>query len=324
MRPQIGTHISRRLAYVIPVWLGISLLAFSIAGLAPGDPAAMILQQRTGEQPTLEAIQELREELGLDDSFPARYSRWLVDAIRGDLGTSYRSGASVFREIAARFPSTIQLAIGALMLGVAISLPLGVVAAVRYGSAIDHMSRLLSLLGTAIPSFVLGYLLILFFSVTLGVLPVAGSAGWRNLVLPVLTLGLGEAATLVRLTRANMLEVLGEDYVRTARAKGLPHLLVLTRHALRNALNPLVTLTGVRAGRLLGGAVIVETIFAREGVGKLLVDSIQARDYPMIQGFVLFSGTVFLLTNLLVDLGYLALDPRVRLGALPETANAQR
>ncbi len=302
----------RRLLSLIPVLLGISLLAFSLANLAPGDPAEMILQQR-GDIPTRDAVEELRGRLGLNDPFPIRYAHWLGDAVRGDFGVSYRTGAPVFRSLAERFPATLQLAAGALAVSMLIALPLGVVAAVRRDSVVDHLSRLISLLGTSIPSFVLGYALILLFGVTLNLLPVAGSGDWRYLVLPVLTLGLSEAASLTRLTRANMLEVLEEDYVRTARAKGVPGRTLLFRHALRNALNPLVTLAGVRAGRLLGGAVIVETIFARPGLGQLVVDSIHDRDYPMIQGFVLFMGTVFAVANLVVDLSYARLDPRVRL-----------
>lgn len=305
--------LSRRFASLVLVLLGLSIFAFSLANLTPGDPAERILQQR-GDIPTREAVEQLREELGLNAPFTLRYARWLGNTLRGDLGASYRTGAPVLGSYADRFGATLQLAAGALVISLLVSLPLGVLAAVRRDSWVDHFTRLISLLGTSIPSFVLGYALILFFGVTLNWLPVTGAGGWRYLVLPVVTLGLSDAASLMRLTRANMLETLGEDYVRTARAKGVAPPGLFLRHALRNALNPIVTLAGMRVGRLLGGAVIVETIFARPGIGQLIVDSIHDRDYPMIQGFVLFMGTMLVLANFVVDLSYAALDPRIRLG----------
>jgi peptide/nickel transport system permease protein len=246
-----------------------------------------------------------------------RYARWVARAARGDLGLSYRTGAPVENALVERLPSTIELAAASLFLSILVALPLGAAAALRQGTWVDHLSRVIALFGTSVPSFLLGYALMLLFAVSLHLLPVAGSDGPASLVMPVLTLAMSETAALTRLTRASMLDVLGEDYVRTARAKGLPQRLVVIRHALRNALNPLVTLTGVRAGRLLGGAVIVETIFARPGIGKLVVDSIHDRDYPLIQGFVLLMGTVFVLANLIVDLSYAGLDPRVRLSGGP-------
>jgi len=310
-------YISRRALYLIPVWLGISLLAFALGNLAPGDPVEMILQQRTGEVPTRAAVEQLREQLGLNAPAPVRYARWVARAARGDLGLSYRTGAPVENALVERLPSTIELAAASLFLSILVALPLGAAAALRQGTWVDHLSRVIALFGTSVPSFLLGYALMLLFAVSLHLLPVAGSDGPASLVMPVLTLAMSETAALTRLTRASMLDVLGEDYVRTARAKGLPQRLVVIRHALRNALNPLVTLTGVRAGRLLGGAVIVETIFARPGIGKLVVDSIHDRDYPLIQGFVLLMGTVFVLANLIVDLSYAGLDPRVRLSGGP-------
>lgn len=313
MADGLTSYVLRRLWSLLPVWLGISLLAFALGNLAPGDPVEMILQQRTGEIPTRAAVEQLREQLGLNAPAPLRYARWVAQAARGNLGLSYRTGAPVAQALLERLPSTLHLAVASLLLSILIALPLGVAAAVRRGSWVDHTSRLIALLGTSVPAFLVGYALIMLFAVTLHLLPVAGSDGAASLVLPVLTLAMAEAAALTRLTRASMLEVLGEDYVRTARAKGVPHRRVLARHALRNALNPLVTLTGVRAGRLLGGAVIVETVFARPGIGRLVVDSIHDRDYPLIQGFVLLMGTIFLLANLAVDLSYAKLDPRMRL-----------
>ena len=313
MSLRLARFISRRLLYLVPVWLGVSLLAFSLANLAPGDPAELMLVRQTGQSPSAEAVAQLREELGLNGPAPVRYVRWLAKVASGDLGESYRTGAPVLELLVARFPSTLELALSAMLLAILIALPLGAVAAIRQDSITDHFARLVALIGASLPGFVVGYLLILLFAVTLRLLPVAGSDGWRYLVLPVLTLGIGEAAALVRLTRANMLEVLTEDYVRTARGKGAPSHTVFVRHALRNALNPVITLSAVRFGRLLGGAAIVETIFARPGVGKTVVDAIHDRDYPVIQGFILFAGTVFLLANLLVDVMYPLLDPRVRL-----------
>jgi peptide/nickel transport system permease protein len=304
----------------VPVWLGISLLAYGLANLAPGDPARTILQRQKGEVPSDEEVQALRQQLGLDDPFPIRYGRWLAHAAQGDLGTSYRTGEPVLRGLADRFVATLQVATAALLIGVAIAVPLGMLSAVRRDRPIDHGARLLALVGASMPSFWLGYVLVIAFAVTLKILPVAGYGGVEHLALPALTLGLGAAASLTRLTRASLLEVLDEDYVRTARAKGLSTRAAVVHHALRNALIPITTMTGIRFGHLLGGAVIVETVFAWPGIGKYVVDSIYDRDYPTIQGFVLFMGSVFVLLNLVVDLSYVWLDPRVRLGGGRERA----
>ncbi len=272
----------------------------------------MILQRETGEPPSAEAVRQLRGELGLDAPPVVRYVRWVRQAITGDLGRSYRTGLPVTTTLIGAFPNTLRLTLTALLLGVIVALPLGVLAAVRRNTAFDQLSRILALVGTSVPSFLLGYLLILFFAVMLGVLPATGSDGWRYLVLPALTLALSEAGALTRLTRAGMLEVLREDYLVTARAKGVGTRSVLMRHALRNAVNPIVSLAGVRLGRLLGGAFIVETIFARPGIGKTVVDSIQDRDYPTIQGFIVVMGTLFVVINLAVDIFHHWLDPRIR------------
>lgn len=308
-------YIARRLVNLVPVWLGISILAYGLANLAPGDPAEIILRRQTGEQPSDEAVQALRQQLGLNDPLPVRYGRWLEHGVTGDLGTSYRTGQPVLRELSDRFPATLLLAVAALIVGVVIAVPLGVVSAARMNRPIDHVSRILALLGASVPSFWLGYVLIIAFAVSLKLLPVAGYGDLPHLVLPAFTLGLGAAASLSRLTRANVLEVLEEDFVRTARAKGLSERRAIVTHALRAALIPTVTVIGMRFGQLLAGAVIVETVFAWPGIGKFVVDSIYDRDYPTIQGFVLFMGTVVVLLNLLVDVSYVWFDPRVRLGA---------
>jgi peptide/nickel transport system permease protein len=308
-------YIARRLAYLVPVWLGISILAFTLALLAPGDPVRQVLQAGGIDAPSPEQVMAMRRELGLDQPGPVRYAIWLGDAVRGDLGRSYRTGEPVLQSLIDRFPRTAQLALLAVGLGLIIAVPLGIVSAVFRDSAVDQLARLGALIGASVPSFWLSYLLILFFAVQLKVLPVAGASEPRHIVLPALTLAIGAAASLTRLTRSAMLEELFQDYVRTARSKGLRERVVVVTHALRNALIAIVTITGIRLAALLGGAVIVETIFAWPGIGKYVVDSIFNRDYPTIQGFVLFTGTVVLLVNLAVDVSYVWLDPRVRLGA---------
>ena len=299
----------------MPVWLGISILAFALALLAPGDPVRQVLQAGGIDAPSPEQVMEMRRELGLDAPGPVRYARWLGGAVRGDLGSSYRTGEPVLQSLIDRFPRTAVLALIAVGLGLVIAVPLGVISAVFRDSPVDQLARLGALVGASVPSFWLAYLLILFFAVQMRVLPVAGASEPRHIVLPALTLAIGAAASLTRLTRSAMLEELFQDYVRTARSKGLRERVVVVTHALRNALIAIVTITGIRLAALLGGAVIVETIFAWPGIGKYVVDSIFNRDYPTIQGFVLFTGTVVLLVNLAVDVSYVWLDPRVRLGA---------
>ena len=307
-------YILRRLIYLVPIWLGISFVAFSLANLTPGDPARLMLQRDLGRQPTAEEVSAARADMHLDDPFVVRYVRWLQNAVTGDLGTSYRTGESVLGALASRFPNTLQIAGLGMAFAVVVALPLGVLAALWRNSPLDHFSRVLALLGASMPSYWLAYLLILLFSVKLNMLPVAGMGSWQHLILPSVTLGMVGCASLMRLTRSEMLEVLGQDFVRTGRAKGLGTGAVVVRHALRNALIPVTTVAGMRFAGLLGGAVIVETIFAWPGIGKFVLDSIFDRDYPVVQGFVVFMGTVFLLINLLVDISYAWLDPRIRLG----------
>ena len=307
--------LARRLAGAVVVWLLVSILSFSLGTLAPGDPAQVMLLRRTGDPPSEIEVQRLRHQLGLDRPFVERYVRWLSAATHGDLGESYRSGRPVLGELRARFPATLALAVAALVVGLVIAVPLAVVSAAARDTAFDHGARIVALAGVSMPSYLLGYVLMLLFAVTLGLLPVSGAGGANHLVLPALTLGLGSGAGVTRMLRANLLDELGADYVRTARAKGLSELLVLTRHALRNALNPVVTVSALRFGRLLGEAVIVETVFAWPGIGRWMVESINDRDYPAIQGFVLYIATVFIVINVAVDLSYRTLDPRVRPGS---------
>jgi len=322
MSVAVTGYVSRRFLSIVPVWLGLSLLAFSLSSLAPGDPAEVMLRQQTGEPPGTAEVALLRQEMGLDQPFPIRYGRWLADALRGDLGESYSTGNPVARTLIMNLPPTLELALSSLILAIILGVPLGVVAAAKNGTAIDHSLRFVSLVGASIPAFVLGYLLILILAVNLRLFPVAGSGGWIHLALPAMTLALAESAALARLTRSSMMAVLREDYVRTARAKGLRSASVLTRHALRNALNPVVTLLGLRFGRLLGGAVIVEIVFSRAGLGTVMIDAIRDRDYSMIQGFILFIGSVFVASNLIVDVVYSRLDPRVRLDSEKEYRSA--
>ena len=309
----MGSFIVRRITLLIPVWIGISLLAFLLANFTPGDPARLVLQRELGHQPSGAQVAEARERLGLNDPMPIRYLNWLGGAVTGDLGTSYRNGKPVLESLAERFPTTLKIAALGLAMSIAVAIPLGVLAAVFRHTLIDHISRVFALAGAAMPSYWVAYLLILLMSVQLGWLPVAGSSTWQHMVLPSVTLGIGGSASLMRVVRSEMLENLGQDYVQTARAKGLTNSDVIVRHALRNALLPVSTILGMRLAGMLGGAVIVETIFSWPGVGKLVVDAIFDRDYPMIQGFVIFMGTVTLLINLVVDIGYGLIDPRVKM-----------
>jgi peptide/nickel transport system permease protein len=307
-------YLVRRILSLVPIWLGISLLAFALATLSPSDPAALILERNQDEPVTPEQLEAFRERHGLNDPFVVQYGRWVAGAAQGDLGESFRSGKPVLQELASRFPATLQVTVPGFAVAVLVAVGVGVLSAVRRGSLSDHGSRLAALLADSVPSFVLAYLLIIVFSVTFQLLPVAGRGSWRHLVLPVLSLGLTTSASLMRLTRSSLLEVLEEDYVRTARAMGLPWRSVVLGHALKNAVIPVVTYAALIFGSLVTGTVIVETVFGWPGVGKYVVDSIFARDYAVIQGFVVFTGSIFVVVNLVVDLLYVRLDPRVRLG----------
>lgn len=305
-------YLIKRLFYLIPVMLGVSIITFGLINLAPGDPAEIILRS-SGVEPTLEAVDALREELGLNDPVYIQYGRWFRDVLHLDLGQSYRTGRPVAEEIFSRFPATLELTVAAIFFMLLISIPSGILAALHRHAFVDHLSRIWALAGASLPGFWLGLLLIYYFSVKLGIFPVMGRGGLDHLVLPAVTLGFGMAATYARLLRASMLEVLGQDYIKVARARGLKEKLIVGRHALKNALLPVVTAFGMSFGHLLGGAVIVETIFAWPGVGKFFVDAIFNRDYPVIQGYALFMAVVFVIVNLLVDIAYVFLDPRIRL-----------
>lgn len=310
------TYIVRRLLLVFPTLIGISVISFGLILLAPGDPALVALRAQGMQMVTEENLQEVRQQMGLDQPVTARYVNWLGDVLRLEFGKSVRTGASVNRLLAERLPATAELAGVSLVLALLISLPLGIATAVRQHSAIDHAGRLLAFTGASMPGFWLALLLIYFFAVRLRWLPALGYGELKHVLLPAVALSLSIAPTYARLLRANMIEVLNQPYVTYARAKGLSEMIVVSRHALRNALIPFVTVFGISVAHLLAGAVVIETIFAWPGVGKLAVDAILARDFPVVQAFVLVAATFFVLTNLIVDLSYRLLDPRIRLGSV--------
>ena len=307
-------YIVRRLASLIPVLLGISLLAFAVGAMAPGDPVVSIYQQLYDQPPpNQEAVDTLRAELGLDAPVVVRYVRWLISAVQGDLGESYRTGQAVSTAIWEGIRVTLGLALASFIVGLIIAFPIGIFSAVRHDSAGDAVIRVVTMILAAMPSYWVAYLLILVFAVRLQLLPVIGFGSPEYAILPVATLALGSAVGLSRLIRSSMLETLGADYVRTAHAKGVRPLGVLTRHCLRNALIPVVTVMGRNLAGLLTGAVVVETVFSRPGAGRVIMDAISFRDYPVIQGFVLVSGSLCVCINLLVDISYVWINPRIRI-----------
>jgi peptide/nickel transport system permease protein/oligopeptide transport system permease protein len=301
-------YLLRRILIALPTLLGVVVLVFLMVRLAPGDPAVLL----AGEFATPETLEAIRARYGLDRSLPEQFLIYLEALLRGDLGESARSRSPVLEELKTYFPNTLELASAAILVAVLTGIPLGVLAALRPGSSLDLSVMVLALLGVSMPVFWFGLLAILIFSVGLGWFPVAGKGTLAHLVLPAITLGINATALLARMTRGTLLEVLSQDYIRTARAKGLAERVVIFKHALRNALIPVVTVVGLEFGTLLSGAVITETIFAWPGLGQLLVGSILARDYPVVQGAVLLVAISFVLINLLVDLLYATIDPRVR------------
>lgn len=311
-------YILRRLLLVVPTLLGISLLVFVLARLAPGDPARELLRRTIDRPPTAAELTAARHELGLDRPVPIQYLAWAGRAVRGDLGISYSTRRPVTAELSRRIPATLQLALPAAVLALVVATILGTISAVQRNRLVDQVVRAGSLAGASMPGFWLAYLLILLFSVRLSLLPVAGREQASSVILPVVTLMASPTAILTRFIRSSMLQTLGEDYVRTARAKGLPGRRVLGAHVLRNSLIPVVTAFGTSLGYLLAGAVVIESIFAWPGLGKLALDAILQRDYPVIQAFVLYTGLTFVAINLVVDLSYAVIDPRIRLGALQE------
>ncbi|RDZ33982.1 MULTISPECIES: nickel ABC transporter permease [unclassified Haloferax] len=304
-------YLLKRLVTTVLVLVGVSILTFSMTALTPGDPAVAALVEQTGHQPSEETVVAFREQHGLNEPFPVRYADWAIDALSGDLGQSYSSEQTVASMIGQRLPNTIELAAASMVIAIAIAVPAGVASAVNPGGRVDYAAQFGALVGVSMPNFWLGYLLIIVAALWLDLFPVAGSGGLDHLVLPAVTLGSGMSAVIARLVRTTMLDVLDAPYIRTARSKGLRERIVVYKHALRNALVPVVTIAGLQLSYVLNGAVVVEAVFQRPGLGTLLVDAIFARDYPVIQGVTLLVGVIFVLTNLAVDLTYRYLDPRI-------------
>jgi peptide/nickel transport system permease protein/oligopeptide transport system permease protein len=305
------TYLARRLLAVVPVLFGVTLAVFSMLFLVPGDPVKIMLAEFVT---TPDQVAQMRAQLHLDEPILKQYGRFVANAARGDLGTSIRSRRAVSTEIGENVGSTAQLAVASMAVAVAIGVPLGLMAALFRSSWFDAGSMIVALLGVSMPSFWLGLLMIVTFSLHLGWFPATGGGDLWHLVLPSVTLGMIASAIIARLTRSSMLEVLGQDYVRTARAKGLAWWGVVVRHALKNALIPVITIFGLQFGNLLAGAVIVETVFSRPGLGRLIVGGILAKDFPLVQGTVLFVATAYVLINVLIDMAYAFVDPRIRFG----------
>ncbi len=304
-----------RLLLLIPTWLGISLLAFTLSSASPGDPAELILNAQLDDPPTREQLADFRARTGLDDPWVVQYVNFVGDLLSGDMGTSFRTGEPVRTQIFDRVGATLQIAVPAFALSLGLAVACGTIAALRRNRLADHISRTLAMLFESVPTFVLAYVLIIVFSVKLGWFPVAGRGSLKHVVLPVLTLSLASFATMMRLMRSSMLDALGEDHIRTARALGLKPRTVVWRWALKSAVGPVISLAGLVLAGFITGTVIVETVFSWPGVGRYAVDAVFERDYPVVQGFVVFTGTVFLVVNLIVDVLYASLDPRVRLGS---------
>ena len=309
-RMGVGEYVLRRLILMVPTLFGVSLAAFAIVRAAPGDPARIL----AGMLASAEEVERLRRELGLDLLLPVQYVRYLRRLLVGDLGASMETGAPVLHEIGLRLGPTVLLAVVATALAALFGVLAGVLAATRRRTGWDYAAMMVALFGVSVPVFWLGLMLILVFAVRLQWLPAGGFRSPQGLILPAITLAAFSQAVIARMTRSSLLEVLGQDYVRTARAKGVPGRRVVWRHALRNALVPVVTVVGLQFGTLLGGSVLTETTFAWPGMGRLLVRAIAARDYTVIQGAVLVFALMFMVVNLVVDLLYAVIDPRVRYG----------
>lgn len=308
----MGRYILSRVLQLLPVLWLITLIVFMIMHVLPGDPAELMLAGAEGGAITPERLRELHAEMGLDDPLVVQYLRFVGHAMIGDLGQSIRFRMPVSELILDRFASTLELAVFGLLVALLIGVPLGMLAALRQNTAIDTAAMGIAYVSASMPIYWLGLVSILIFSFILGWFPPAGGEGWQTLVLPAVTLGLVSSGLVARLIRSSMVEVLAEDYIRTSRAKGLPERLVLWRHGLKNALIPVVTMVGLQFGGMLAGAVVTETVFSRPGVGRLVVSAILAKDYPLVQGCIIFLATVYLTVNLAVDVAYAWLDPRIR------------
>lgn len=293
---------------LIPVVIGVSIIVFILMQMTPGDPAQIILGPQAGE----EDVQNLREQMGLNDPLIVQYFRFLLGIATFDFGTSIQDGQPVLQQILSHFPATIKLTLAAMVVALLIGIPIGIISSTRQYSFFDNVSTLGGLVGFSMPNYWLSMMLILLFSVQLGWLPVSGYGGLIFLVLPAISLGTQTAAVFLRMTRSSMLEVLHSDYIRTARAKGITERKVVYAHALRNALIPIITVVGLQVGALLEGAILTEAVFAWPGIGRFMIDAINAKDFPVVQGSVVFIAFVFVFVNLLVDILYAYVDPRIK------------
>ena len=301
-------YIVKRILLMIPVLIGVSFIVFTIISLTPGDPGTIVL----GPDAPLEGIDALNEELGYYDPLPIKYGRWLLSAVTGDFGESYRTGNPVFNEIFARFPNTLKLATIAIILSIIIGVPIGIISAVKQYSALDYTGTVTALFFASVPQFWLGLMSLLIFAVELKVLPSTGNATWKHYILPTLAMALPCAAKNLRLTRSTMLEVIRTDYVRTARAKGVSRKSIIWKHELPNALMPIITNIGINFGTLLGGTVVIESVFGMQGVGTLTMTSIRQKDIPQVVASIVFLALIYSVMMLIVDIAYAYIDPRVK------------
>jgi ABC-type dipeptide/oligopeptide/nickel transport system permease component len=304
-------YIGRRLLWAIPVLWGVATLVFVIMRLLPGDPAALMLSEAGG---SAQAIAELRADLGLDDSLLVQYGRYIANLAQGDLGTSLFTRRPVAETIAEQLLSTIELAIAAMFVAISLGTTMGIAAAMRRGTWLDTFVTAISVTGISIPIFWSAILLIWLFALILGWLPATGQGGFAHLILPALVLGFASGGAITRLVRAGLLEVLDQEFISTARAKGLCERTILSRHALKNAFIPVITVIGLQFGFLLGGTVVVETVFSRPGIGRLMLNAILWKDLPVVQGVVMLAALVYTLVNVAIDVAYAYLDPRIRYG----------
>jgi ABC-type dipeptide/oligopeptide/nickel transport system permease component len=311
-------YIVGRLAATIPILLGVSLAVFSMLQFIPGDPVLLMMSETGSGAKMADASDEtyhrIRHELGLDQPLHVQFGQFLWKAVQGDLGRSFRSNQQVTAMIAAAFPNTVKLTLAGLGVAIPVGILLGTVAAVRHNSLLDNLSMVVALFAVSMPSFWFGIMLLLIFALHLNLLPATGFGSPEAMILPAVALGLSSAAIIARLIRSSLLEVLGMEYITTARAKGLGDRMVVLKHALKNAMIPVVTAVGLQFGALLGGAVVVETVFARPGLGLLLVQGINGKDFPVVQGGILVAASAYVFANLLVDISYAWLDPRIKYG----------
>ena len=304
----MSRYVLKRLVMLIPVLIGVTFLVYFIISLSPGDTAAML----AGEDADAATIEALRHELGLDQPVIVQYAKYMLNLIQGDMGNSYKTGRPVTNMIVSCFPNTAKLAFWSILVAVGIALPIGIISATKQYSMFDNVGMVVALIGVATPNFWLGLMMIILFSLNLGWLPSGGSKGWTSYIMPAITLGTGDAALITRMTRSSMLEVIRADYIRTARAKGVPEGKVVYQHALRNALIPVVTAIGLQFGSLLGGATLTETVFAWPGIGRSTVDSIKTKDTTQVLGNIVILTITFSCVNLLVDILYAFIDPRIK------------